>query len=57
MEKIKVEREAFVLDKGEKTKLKECLVYCRHRLTQHPGNGLARMGVDVKYMDYMINNI
>ena len=53
MDKIRVEREAIVLDSKEKQLLRECLVYCRHRLNKHPEAGLQRC-VSKRFVDYMI---
>jgi len=57
MEKIKIEKEVFILDKEEKTKLTQCLKYCLHRLMHHPGNGLGQSGVETRFVEYMIKNI
>jgi hypothetical protein len=56
MDKVKIEREAIILDEAENKQLLECLQYCRHRLTAHPRCGLTN-GVPVRFVDYMITNL
>jgi len=57
MEKIKIEKEAIVLDKEESRKLIECLNYCYHRLTKHKDTGLAKIGIDKDFVEYMRKNL
>ena len=54
MEKIKIEREAILLDKDELDKLYQCLKYCKHRLVEHSESGLEKAGVPVKFIDYLL---
>jgi hypothetical protein len=57
MEKIKIEREAIVLDADEKVKLMGCLQYCKHRLINHPESGIHRFLCDIKFVDYVIKKL
>lgn len=57
MEKIKIEKEAIVLDETERKKLKHCLNYCYHRLMEHEHTGLTKTGVDEVFVDYMRKRI
>jgi hypothetical protein len=56
MEKIKIEREALVLDADERNKLRECLRYCSHRLNFHPECGIHNV-IKPEFVDYMIKNL
>ena len=53
MDKIKVERTAFVLDSKEIEKMLEVYRYVRHRSTEHAKSGAAKV-FDVRYLDYVI---
>lgn len=56
MEIIKIEKEAFVLDKEEKEKLIACLLYCKHRLEKHD-SGLEHLKGGLAFVLYMIEQL
>lgn len=57
MEKIKIEKEAFVLDAVEKNKLIQLLKYCRHRFEFHLDCGIHQMAVEPSFIDYLLKNL
>ena len=57
MEKIKIEKEAIVLDEIEKSKLIALLKYCRHRLINHSNSGIQECGVENSFVDYLLKNL
>ena len=56
MDKIKIEKEALVLDTKEKENLVSVLKYFKHRATQHQYSGAGSLNLD-KFVDYMIANL
>jgi hypothetical protein len=55
MEKIKIEREAIVLDAEEKKRLIILLQYCRHRILDHADEtGLHQHKWAESFTEYML---
>lgn len=57
MDKIKIEKEAIVLDEEERRKLIVCLDHCYHRLNYYSDTGLPAPNVDIDFVDYMRKNL
>ena len=54
MDRIKVERDAFVLDGKEVIRLRELLNYCKHRATEHPESYLAKCSWSKDFIKYLL---
>ena len=53
MEKIKIEREAFVLDKYEIEKMRTVLLYAKDRSTRKCDDER----IDIGFINYMLHNL
>ena len=56
MDKIKIEREALVLDEKEKQNLLQVLKYFKHGAYNHSCSGALVLNLG-KFVDYMIENL
>lgn len=57
MDKITLQKQALVFDGTEKRKLIALLKYCKHRFQYHPDCGINACGADVKFVDYLLDNL
>jgi len=57
MDKIKIQKEAIVLDNKEREKLIILLQYCKHRLKKHDATGLHKIGITLDFVEYLLNNL